>query len=217
MVEKIRDLVTAGDGVFEIERIDRHIDRIGKKHKRLGDTKEALEILKDSGVKNVLFVDIEGGNIKIKSEDMVKVARYIDVNLEEEGETVTGRVIVGDTNIHSFLKPNDIYSVKRESGAFVFKPDLRARDLVEFIDCLTKADDGAVEHFFYNGDFKTWLMSIGKIDLAKRFENRKEKGYLGNELKKDLSKVTLRYIKTRVKSGVKEDVKKRILNAIESL
>jgi hypothetical protein len=217
MIEKIRDLVTAGEGVFEIEHIDRHIDRISRKHKRLGFTKDALEILKETGVKNVIFVDFEGGNIKIKSNDMAKVAKLLDVDIQEQGGVITGTALVGDVKIHSILNPGDAYSVKKESGAFIFNPNMRARDLIEFIDCMTKADDSAVEHFFYNGDFQTWLKSIGKIDLAKKFDSRKGKGYLGNELKKELSKTTLNYIKTRVKAGVKEDVKKRLRDSINKL
>lgn len=217
MIEKIRDLVTAGEGVFEIKDIDNYIDKISRDHKRLGDVKEALGKLKSSGVNNVLLIDLNSGVIRIKSDDMIKVAMTTKVDIEEKGERTYGNVLVGDVNIFSLLNPNHIFDVKRESGAFVFSPGVRARNLIEFIDAVTKSDDSSVEHFFYNGDFETWFKSIGKIDLAKGFAKRKRRGLLGRELKKDISGYTLKYIKTNVKRQVKKEVRQRLLKSIKEL
>lgn len=221
-MERLRELIVSGEGVKEIKGIDVHINSLSEINSRTKELLATLNELKGAGVESVIHIDSSQGVIKLKGSDMLGLAMQKDATFERVKNGFLTKVAIGNTSIEAVLKSIDVFNIEREKRAFIFSDaGLKARDLYEFIEHMGSVDTRRIEHYFYNGDFRRWLVVAEKKGLAASFKRLESKGLLGNELRSRLILATKNYVKGRVKKEVKEKIKRelkeRLLSAMEEL
>lgn len=206
----------------EIGSIDLHINSLSEIKSKTKELLATLNELKGAGVESVIHVDSSQGVIRLKGGDMLGLAMQRDATFDRVKNGFLTKVAIGKTSVEAVLKSIDVFNIEREKRAFIFSDaGLKARDLYEFIEHLGSVDARCIEHYFYNGDFRRWLVVVEKKGLAASFKRLESKGLLGKRLRSRLILATKNYVKGRVKKEVKEKIKKelkeKLLSAMEEL
>lgn len=221
-MERLRELIVSGEGVREIKSIDTHISSLSKINSRTNELLATLNELKSAGVESVIHIDSSQRVIRLKGSNMLGLAMQKDATFERVKNGFLTKVTIGNTSVEAVLKSIDVFNIEREKRAFVFSDTgLKARDLYEFIEHVGSVDIKRIEHYFYNGDFRRWLVVVEKKGLAASFKRLESKGLLGKQLRSRIILTTKNYVKGRVKKEVKEKIKRklkeRLLSAMEEL